>query len=262
MKKGLIALSLLVASNATAQTCIPKPDCADMGYTERSCEGGALKCPFDTTKLFCTASLPPAVKCDVGMIYTSTGECYKAGEERGVVIGIVVLADTLVMSPPIVMTWAAGENYMITVVPAFGDDSTVKNDMLGKSNSAALVPFLESQGETVSKSSVLYCNSYAPTGTRASDWYLPAMGELYRYIVNNMLLLGPTFSHLNWGTNYGYYYFWSSSNTPYANTAWYISFQTGGVESQHSVVDIDYYTSGRDEDERIRTTCFLDISSL
>ena len=259
MKKGLIALSLLMASNATAQTCIPKPDCADMGYTETSCNGGALKCPFDTTKLFCTSSLPPAVECDVGMIYTSTGECFKAGEERGIVIGIVVLADTIVMSPFVTMIWSAND-FMIDVIAGINNDATVANDMQGKSNSTALVPVLESKGETVSSSAVLYCNSYAPSGTSAGDWYLPAMGELYHYVAANYSKLYDAIVHLNL-YNGGYYYFWSSTNTASANGAWLLSFsvsrnyQTNLYEPQ----TINKYRMGRDYDD-VDVSCFLDIS--
>ena len=101
--------------------------------------------------------------------------------------GFVVLADTLVMSPWVTMSWSAND-FMIDVIPAIKNEDTVANDMQGKSNSTALVPVLESEGETVSSSAVLYCNSYAPSGTSAGDWYLPAMGELYRYVALNKTL--------------------------------------------------------------------------
>ena len=43
--------------------CTPTPDCASIGYTATSCTGGNLKCPFDTSKLFC-------IPCDNDFKYT------------------------------------------------------------------------------------------------------------------------------------------------------------------------------------------------
>ena len=224
MKKGLIALSLLVASNATAQTCIPKPDCADMGYTETSCSGGALKCPFDTTKLFCTSSLPPAVECDVGMIYYSNGKCYSEySTSYGIALGIVVVGDTLVMSAPIEILWCDG-HIDIDGVPNIGGNAGAKGDMNGKSNTLAIVSVHSSSGESVSTSAAMYCNNYAPTGTSAGDWYLPAAGELYSYVSSNYTKLKTTMQAMGWidTTNY----FWSSSEYD-GWYAWNINISSG-----------------------------------
>ena len=185
MKKGLIALGLLMASNATAQTCIPKPDCVDMGYTETSCNGGALKCPFDTTKLFCTTSLPPAVECDVGMIYYSNGKCYSEyNTSYGIALGVVVVGDTLVMSAPIRMTWSRdGRN--VDGVQNISSSSRAQADMNGKSNTLAIVSAHSSNGENATSSATVYCNYYSTMGTSAGDWYLLAVGELYSYLYGN-----------------------------------------------------------------------------
>ena len=44
----------LVSSTSIAQAeCVPLPDCASIGYTSSSCEGGFVRCPFDITKLYC-----------------------------------------------------------------------------------------------------------------------------------------------------------------------------------------------------------------
>ena len=56
MKKIFLIIWLLIANDAFGQSCIPKPDCADMGYTVTSCVGAYLKCPFDTTKMACLGS--------------------------------------------------------------------------------------------------------------------------------------------------------------------------------------------------------------
>ena len=46
--------------------CVPSPNCAEIGYTATSCTGDSLKCPFDTSKLFC-------IPCDSSYQYTCTG---------------------------------------------------------------------------------------------------------------------------------------------------------------------------------------------
>ena len=46
--------------------CTPTPDCATIGYTETSCEGKFVRCPFDTSKLFC-------VPCDSSFKYDCSG---------------------------------------------------------------------------------------------------------------------------------------------------------------------------------------------
>lgn len=55
---SILAFSLAGANNAHAQTCVAPPNCATLGFTKTTadCKGHAiLKCPFDQTKLFCTA---------------------------------------------------------------------------------------------------------------------------------------------------------------------------------------------------------------
>ena len=66
MIKFIIVLILIYSFNAQA-VCTPTPDCTNMGYTETSCEGTSLKCPFDTSKLHC-------VPCDSSFKYSSIGD--------------------------------------------------------------------------------------------------------------------------------------------------------------------------------------------
>ena len=56
----------LFSSNAMAE-CTPTPDCASIGYTETSCEGDSLKCPFDITKMMC-------MPCDSSFRYDCSGD--------------------------------------------------------------------------------------------------------------------------------------------------------------------------------------------
>lgn len=34
-------------------TCTATPDCNSLGYTQTTCEGGGIRCPFDAGKMFC-----------------------------------------------------------------------------------------------------------------------------------------------------------------------------------------------------------------
>ena len=68
-KIGVTICYILVSSvsmtNIARAKCIPSPDCVEIGYTATSCTGDSLKCPFDTSKLFC-------VPCDSSYQYTCT----------------------------------------------------------------------------------------------------------------------------------------------------------------------------------------------
>jgi len=62
-----ILVSSLTMTNEAHAECTPAPDCANMGYTETSCEGDSLKCPFDIIKLFC-------IPCDSSYKYDRSGD--------------------------------------------------------------------------------------------------------------------------------------------------------------------------------------------
>ena len=53
-------------TNVANAACTPTPDCASIGYTETSCEGASLKCPFDITKMKC-------MPCDSSFRYDCAG---------------------------------------------------------------------------------------------------------------------------------------------------------------------------------------------
>ena len=61
-----ILVSSLTMTNTVHAECVPTPDCASIGYTSTSCEGGFVRCPFDISKLYC-------VPCDSSYQYTCSG---------------------------------------------------------------------------------------------------------------------------------------------------------------------------------------------
>ncbi len=69
-KIGVVIIGL-VPFNVYGE-CTPTPDCADMGYTETSCSGKFVRCPFDTSKLFCAP-------CDSKFQYTCSGDNITGG---------------------------------------------------------------------------------------------------------------------------------------------------------------------------------------
>lgn len=55
---SVLAFSLLASTSSIAQTCTVPPTCESMGYNKTAAQCGnlaTLKCPFDSSKLFCTA---------------------------------------------------------------------------------------------------------------------------------------------------------------------------------------------------------------
>ena len=225
MRKGLIALSLLMANNVYADTCIPKPDCADMGYTKTSCSGAYLKCPFDTSKMACLADENAGRLCLVGYIYYSDGTCDSVVYSTKTPIGVVVKTNELVMSLVTKsMTWAS--SYVdVSGLTNYSSSTDAKTDYNGKTNTAKIVSAYTS--DTTSNNAAKYCNSYSTAGTSAGQWYLPAAGEIYGYIYASYVTLSATFGALGKSLPSGYY--WSSSEYN-NNFAWRVYANLGGVD--------------------------------
>ncbi len=94
---------------------------------------------------------------------------------------------------------------------------------------------------TAANSAAMYCNEYAPTGMESSkgQWYLPAVGELYKYVYKNYdTLLSILTTHLGYSSFS--YWFWSSTEVTNSNS-WYVGsdrdYVGGSFKSTtHSVV--------------------------
>ena len=72
-----------------------------------------------------------------------------------------------------------------------------------------------------------YVNSYKTEGTKAGDWYLPAMEELYA-IYGNMGVLNVALGKIA-ATRLGTSYYWSSSEYS-SSGAWALYFYSGSVD--------------------------------
>ena len=286
MKKVIGLIIGLVPISAYAQ-CIPPPDCASIGYIETSCDGDSLKCPFDTTKLYC----PPCdssfkysctgdniknpvgnacnnkyahceciagatftngecvctTECVVGAIYYSDNTCNTCLDNTKTPIGVVVKNNELIMTT----------NYISTTWGKYGRESpliNIKEDILaqkdfsGKENTITLVEyFADNTDDTVIAST--YCYNYAPTEREdtKNQWYLPAAGELYHYVYKNYSQLSATYIK-NLNWEKFNYDFWSSSEQS-QYYAWNVNSYDGSTRYYY------YHKS-----KSFATTCFLAIN--
>ncbi len=273
-KIGVVVIGL-VPFNVYGE-CTPTPDCASIGYTETSCEGDFVKCPFDTSKLFCipcdssfkydcsgdniTGGTGSAcggkyascecnegtvfnngecicdTSCSVGNIYYSDRTCSSCVVSGKTAIGIVVKDNELVMSNRTGKIQWGEYRTDISTLTNYSSNTDVKTDFNGKDNTAKIVAHF---GEDVLYAGA-FCHKYTTEGTNAGDWYLPAAGELYSYVYGNWSSkLSATATKLSWNIAY---YFWSSSE--------YSSYLAWGVGSSGGM---DY----RNKTDAYSVSCFL-----
>ena len=122
--------------------------------------------------------------------------------------------------------------------------STAEADMNGKSNTAIIVAAHIDTGLTSSDSAAMYCYSYTTDGTKSSDWYLPAAGELYSYVRGNYSAINTAMTTIGWA--FSSTYFWSSSEY-YNQRAWAV----------YSASESTYLN---DKQTKYSVVCFLAIS--
>ena len=242
-------LWILISSTSIVKAeCTLAPDCASIGYTETSCEGNFVRCPFDITKLYCipcdssfkydcsgdnivggigiscnskyvsctcsngrtfnNGACPHS--CTVGMFYYSDKSCSDDLDNSKTAIGVVVKDNELIASIDIqYQTWSS--DYIdVDRVTNYTSMSDAETDYNGKANTLAIVSAYS--GERASLNAAIYCNSYSTAGTSAGDWYLPAAGEIYEYFYGggtNYSKIRATWTKL--GITLTNTYFWSSS---------------------------------------------------
>lgn len=209
------SLSYLAAS---AQAACVSNDCSALGYnkSESACSGDIIRCPFDTSKVFCKEK-PNA---EVGMIYYSDGTISKDILSGKTPIGVVALVKgnqrLAVALTETSIAWG-GEGHNVSCLPDYNYESGLdkKTDINGKSNTKCLVN--DSQPHPAAS----YCNNLkaASSGYGSSGWYLPAAGELSPILLNRTTI-NTTMRQLN-KTELGD--FWYKSSTEYnENYAWLV----------------------------------------
>ena len=266
MKIGKIGVAVigLVPFNVYGE-CTPTPDCASIGYTETSCEGDYLACPFDSTKLKCipcdssyryncsgdniTGGTGSAcggkyvncecaedtffdngicacdTSCKVGAIYYSDGTCSSCVDSNKTAIGVVVKDNELVISK----VRSTGMQWSSSYTDVLGlteiADSTVAKQDF-KGKANTLAIIETFPDDSIDNNAAVNCNSYSTEGTNIGDWYLPAAGELYNYMHSNFDIVMVSMNKIGW--NLGYNYFWSSSEAN-SHNAWNVSSNDGNL---------------------------------
>ena len=216
-------------SLASLQAACVTGDCTALGYTksESECDGDIIRCPFDTSKVFCKEATTKV--CDtIGDILYDDKSCavdISNLDPNRTPIGVVFdvsrkLAIALEQSSSR-LEWAS----------RYGDDilgltnytsSNKTSDYNGKSNTSIIIAHGDSNGYETPAAD--YCYNYVTIGTKKGDWYLPAGGEL-QLMYNNKTTLNNSLSKIG-GTQFpttGYYYYWSSSESNYGY-AWRLGF--------------------------------------
>ncbi len=282
-KIGVVVIGL-VPFNVYGE-CTPTPDCASIGYTETSCEGDSLKCPFDITKMMCmpcdssfrydcsgeniTGGTGSACggkyvscecsegsvfkdgacacddSCTVGAIYYSDGTCSACVVSGKTPIGVVVKDNELVMSNGTENIQWGERNMDVDGLTNYPSSIDVLTDFNGKDNTAKIVAYF---GENVDTSlhAGVFCYKYATEGTNAGDWYLPAVGELHNYVYDNRNKLSNTWENkLFWDIRLGTH-FWSSSESSETDAYYIIPSNSTANRS------LKYY--------EFSVTCFLAIN--
>ncbi len=179
----------------------------------------------------------------MGNIYYSDNSCSSCLETAKTPVGVVVKDDELIMSINISsIPWGG---YGIDIPNIYYENkASALADYNGQSNTIQIITTLTT--ETSTTSAGVYCYNYAPTSlsNTKNSWYLPAAGEIYKYIYNNFYSLQNTFIN-KLGQNTFNYFFWSSSEY-YIYNAW-------GVQSY------DGYSNNGDKNYPYYVTCFLKI---
>ena len=252
MRKFLLMSSALALglSGAAEAACIQTPTCSSLGYTSTSsCEGGT-KCPFGNA-WNCTASdlndkiteqtnkiteIEKKVEdletlkevCYIGSILYSDKSCSSTLILGKTPIGVVFDRDKKLAigleESPTDLCWS---KYYLDVpgVDNITDSTLTITDLDGKKNTSTILAYCKANGKSCP--AFEYVNSYKTEGTKAGDWYLPSMGELYA-IHGNVGVLNVALGKIA-ATRLTTSWYWSSSEYSIGN-AWKLDFGNGSVD--------------------------------
>ena len=216
LNKKMLLLSLLglvCGSENSFAACQTAPDCATLGYTMTAAECSGLqtlKCPFDTSKLFCIKTreeTPKTKECDsIGDILYTAGNCAfdvnnpdKSLKPVGVVFD--VSKRLAVRRPPLgskIITWGnAGSD-----IPELSNCSseTCLSNANGQQNTAIIIAYGQKIGEEYPAAQ--FCFDYAPANCDKAwcgkgQWFLPSLSEM-KTIFHNRTIINTSLKNLNY----------------------------------------------------------------
>ena len=262
MRKFLLYSSALVVlglSSVAETACIQTPSCSSLGYSSSSSCSGGVKCPFgnywnctgpnNTNKITELtnkitelekqiteiinngsgsdgATTPDYSNCKIGAILYSDKSCDPNVVASKKPIGVVFdQANRLAIAlDPEAVKWWVDNPFDVPTLSNYSSPSEATADWQGKNNTRLVLEYCKTNVRGCP--AVEYVNSYKTDGTKAGDWYLPAMGEL-NAIYQNKDVLNTALGKIG-GTKLGTDWYWSSSeNSSYH--AWGLSFSNGGV---------------------------------
>ena len=259
-------------SGAAEAACIQTPSCSSLGYTSsQSCNGG-VKCPFGNAwnctasdlstqiteltnkiteqtnkiteitnkittieeKIVTIESGASSSNCKIGDILYSDMSCNANVVASKTPIGVVFdranrLAIALDMAAQ--KEWS-DEYFDVPTLSNYGPSSAVTADWQGKNNTRLVLEYCKTNGKSCP--AFEYVNSYKTDGTKAGDWYLPALGEL-NAIYGNMGILNTVLGKIG-GTKLPPDDHWSSSERSGSN-AWRLYFSNGNVSDSYKSWD-------------------------
>lgn len=189
-----IAAVLFSAFPVQGQVCTPTPDCGTMGYnqTEEQCIGlSAVRCPYDTNKLFCTSGQTGG-DVNVGDILYSDGSTSSELINSKVPIGVVfyvtnarkdILAVALQDGDVSPFNGYRGFTMYMAITrqtKIYEDENSAIEDMDGKISV-----------DEILKNTTLYSNylyeqvkNYKTVGTNRANWFIPSAGQLKKLLDN------------------------------------------------------------------------------
>ena len=250
MRKIILSLStaLLASTPAWAINCQVETNCTTLGYTSSKDEGNCLKCPFgnqwaclkndssgqeDTTPTpdydsgeENTTPTPDYSNCKIGDILYSDMSCNANVVASKTPIGVVFdQANRLAIALDTEEKLWSDEQFDVPTLPDYSSPSEATADWQGKNNTRLVLEYcrMKERGCPAFE----YVNSYKTEGTKAGDWYLPAMGEL-NAIRGNKDVLNIALGKIG-GTKLRTDWYWSSSEYS-GNFAWMLCFGNGSVD--------------------------------
>ena len=275
MKQYLFLTSALVVSGllsgAAEAACIQTPTCSSLGYTSsQSCNGG-IKCPFGNA-WNCTASNLSNKITEVTNKITEITNKITTIEEKIVtiengasssncIIGDILYSD-MSCDPNVIATkkpigvvfdrtkrlamaleesqqhWSYPDYFDVPGLNNITSESAATADWQGKNNTRLVLEYCKTNGDSCP--AFEYVNSYQTEGTKAGDWYLPALGEL-NAMYGNMGVLNAALEKIG-GTKLSSDAYWSSSECSHSE-AWELYF--GDAHVLNYVTEtyklVDYY---------------------
>ena len=256
MRKILLmssAFAMLGLGGAAEAACIQTPSCSSLGYTSSSSCSGGTKCPFGNywncdaiNKVNSINSQITNLTNKITTLETKVTEISKDTATSYCFIGDILYSDMtidtnfIIGKTPIgvvfdcrrklaiglehsVEYWSYPDYFDVPGVSNITSSTLAITDLDGKKNTSTVLAYCKANGKNCQ--AFEYVNSYKTEGTKAGDWYLPALGEL-NAIFDNIDVLNIALGNIS-GTKLDDILCWSSSEKD-SSRAWQFRFENGG----------------------------------